>query len=82
MEANEPVTVYTTNDPEEAEIVKTALRGQDIPCELDGERQAGLCGVLEIGALVRSRDAVRARRIIRRHEKQSPRSTRLQRRRR
>jgi hypothetical protein len=71
MEADEPVTVYTTNNPEEAEIVRTALRGQGISCELDGERQAGLTDILEIRVLVRSRDAVRARRIIRRHEKQS-----------
>jgi hypothetical protein len=71
MEADEPVTVYTTNDPEEAEIVKTTLRGQGMPCELDGERQGGLCGILEIGVLVRARDAVRARRIVRRHEGQT-----------
>ncbi len=69
MEADEPVTVYTTNNPEEAEIVRTALRGQGISCELDGERQAGLTDILEIGVLVRSCDAARARRIIRRHEK-------------
>ena len=37
MEADEPVTVYTTNDPEEAEIVKTTLRGEGMPCELDGK---------------------------------------------
>jgi hypothetical protein len=68
VEADEPVTVYTLNAPYEAEVVKNALRGQGIPCELDGEHQAGLSDILEIGVLVRARDADRARRIIHRHE--------------
>jgi hypothetical protein len=70
MEADDPVTVYTLNDPSQAEIIKAALRGEGIFCELDGERQAGLSEVLEIGVLVRARDADRARKIIRRHEVQ------------
>jgi hypothetical protein len=71
MKADEPVTVYTLNDPYEAEVVRTALRSQGIPCELDGTHQAGLSEVLEIGVLVRARDADRARKFIRRHESQA-----------
>jgi hypothetical protein len=71
MRADEPVTVYTLNDPYEAEVVKTALRSQGVHCELDGAHQAGLSEVLEIGVLVRARDADRARKIIRRHEMQA-----------
>ena len=61
MEADDPVTVYTLNNPYQAEIIKAALRGEGISCELDGERQAGLSEILEIGVLVRARDADRAR---------------------
>ena len=68
MESDEPVTVYTVNNPFEAEVIKTALQGQGISCQLDGEGQAGLSDVLEIGILVRLRDADQARRIIRHNE--------------
>jgi hypothetical protein len=68
MESDEPVTVYTLNDPYQAEIIKAALRGEGISCELDGERQAGFSDILEIGVLVRAQDADRARKLIRRHE--------------
>ena len=68
MDADEPVTVYTLNDPFQAEVIKTGLRSKGIFCELDGERQAGLSEILEIGVLVRAEDADRARQIIRRHE--------------
>ena len=64
MEADEPVTVYTVNNPYEAEVIKTALQGQGISCQLDGEGQAGLSDILTIGILVRARDAYRAQRII------------------
>jgi hypothetical protein len=65
MEADAPVTVYTVNNPNEAEVIKTVLQGQGIACELDGEGQAGLSDILEIGLLVRARDADMARKIIR-----------------
>ena len=68
MEADEPVTVYTVNNPFEAEVIKTVLQGQGISCQLDGEGQAGLSDVLEIGVLVRLRDADQARKIIRHNE--------------
>ena len=68
MESDEPVTVYTVNNPYEAEVVKTVLQGEGIFCQLDGEGQAGLSDILEIGVLVRARDADRARKIIRQNE--------------
>jgi hypothetical protein len=63
----ELVTVYTLKDPYEAEIIMNALRGEGIPCELDGERQAGLSEVLDIGVLVRAQDADLARGFIEQH---------------
>ena len=77
MEADEPVTVYTVNNPYEAEIIKMALQGQGISCQLDGEGQAGLSDILEIGILVPARDADRAQKIIEqseaKHEDATPR---------
>ena len=49
MEADEPVTIYTVNNPYEAEVIKMALQGEGISCQLDGEGQAGLSDILAIG---------------------------------
>ena len=68
MEAAEPVTVYTVNNPYEAEVIKTVLQGEGISCQLDGEGQAGLSDILEIGILVRASDADRAQKFIRQNE--------------
>jgi hypothetical protein len=68
MESDEPVTVYTLNNPYEAEIIKMALHGEGICCQLDGEGQAGLSDILAIGILVPARDADRAQKIIEQHE--------------
>ncbi len=68
MEADEPVTVYTINNPFEVEIIKMALQGGGIACQLDGEGQSGLSEILDIGVLVPAKDADRARRIIEHNE--------------
>jgi hypothetical protein len=68
-DGEELVTAYTLKDPYKAEIIKNALRGEGIPCELDGERQAGLSEVLDIGVLVRTQDADLARKIIEQNER-------------
>jgi hypothetical protein len=68
MEADEPVTVYTVNNPYEAEIIKAALQSEGILCELDGEGQTGLSDIFPIGILVRARDADLAQKIIRQNE--------------
>ena len=69
IDRNELVTVYTLKEPYKAEIIKNALCGAGIPCELDGEGQAGLSKILEIGVLVRTQDADRARTFIEQHER-------------
>jgi hypothetical protein len=63
------VTVYTLKDPYKAEIIKNALRGEGIQCELDGEGQAGLSEIFDIGILVRAQDVDLARGIIEQHER-------------
>lgn len=65
---DELVTVYTVNDPLEAEVIKNALHEEGIACEINDEHQAGFTGMFEIGVLVRARDADRAHRIIASHE--------------
>jgi hypothetical protein len=69
IDGNEPITVYTLKEPSKAEIIKNALYGAGIPCELDGEGQAGLSEILKIGILVRAQDADHARRFIEQHER-------------
>lgn len=74
MDSNETdggglVTAYTLKDPYKAEIIKNALRDEGIRCELDGEGQAGLSEILDIGVLVRAQDADLARTIIEEHER-------------
>ena len=68
LSPNEPVTIYTLNDPYEAEIIKNALRSEGIRCELHGEGQAGLAEIFPIVVVVRVRDADEARKIVQKHE--------------
>jgi hypothetical protein len=68
MEVDDPMTVCTVNNPYEAEDIKTALQGQGISCQLNGDGQAGLSDSLEVGVLVRPRDADRALTIIQQNE--------------
>jgi hypothetical protein len=64
MDSQEPVVVYTLNDPIRAEMLRNALHEEGILAEISGETQAGLTGVLEIEILTKAIDADRARHII------------------
>jgi hypothetical protein len=72
MDSEEPVEVYTVTDPTVAELIRNALHDAGIVCEISGESQAGLSGVLSISILTRAADADRARRIIERHHGHAP----------
>lgn len=72
MNADELVTAYTTNNPLQAEIVKNFLVDEGIPCEISGEGQTGLAGVLEIQLLVKSGNLEQARDLIAEHEAAAP----------
>jgi len=63
------LTVYTTDNAAEAEVLRAALHGEGIKCEVSGERQAGLTGVsmMEIQLLVRAEDFDRARAFLEQH---------------
>lgn len=69
MDANELVTVYTVNDATEAEIIKNFLNAEGIACQIGGEGQAGLTGVIEISILVKALDADKAEKLIRSRER-------------
>ena len=66
------VTVYTTDNATQAEILRAALHGEGIKCKIGGERQAGLAGIgsMEIQLLVRAEDADRARAFLDEHLRQ------------
>jgi hypothetical protein len=65
------LSVYSTNDASEAEIVRVALHDEGIKCEISGEKQAGFTGTggLEIQLLVKAEDFDRARAFLQRHHR-------------
>lgn len=69
---NDLVEVYSTSDANEAEILRNALHGEGIKCEIDGKSQAGFVGIgaVEIKLLVLAEDFDRARSYLERHEHQ------------
>ena len=71
MEPEDLVSVYTVTSPAEAEIVRSSLESVGIACQIGGETQAGLAGILEIDVLTHANDADKARKHLRllKHEK-------------
>ncbi len=71
MDPADLVSVFTVNNPTEAEIVRNSLKSVGIDCEIGGESQGGWAGVLEIQILTHARDAAEARKYLEelRHEK-------------
>ncbi|MCA9188546.1 MAG: DUF2007 domain-containing protein [Pirellulaceae bacterium] len=69
MDENELIEVFSTNDANVAEVVRAALHAEGIKCEIDGEGQAGLTGLIsqEIKIVVRTIDYDRARAYIEQH---------------
>ena len=61
------VSIYSLNDPYEAELIKNRLEDNGIRCSLDGETQGGFVGVVNIGILVEEANAERALELIRQH---------------
>jgi hypothetical protein len=75
MDREDLVAVCTVTNPTEAEIIRGALQAVGIACEIGGETQAGLAGVLSIDVLTHLDDAEAARG----HLKQLKRNIRLRR---
>jgi hypothetical protein len=68
---HELVTVYSVHEPTLAELLRQELATEGIRCEISGENQAGLAGVLKIDLLVQAVDADRARTFLAQHEQRS-----------
>ena len=62
MDPDAPVAVYTTNNPNDAEIIRTALFAEGIVCRVNGTGQAGMPGAIitKITVDVPAADADRA----------------------
>lgn len=67
MDTSELVTVYTTNNAPEAEVIKNLLEAEQIQAVIANETQAGFTGILEIPILVRAENVERARELILSH---------------
>jgi hypothetical protein len=65
MDTEDLVSVYTVNSPTEAEIIRGVLESAGIACQIGGETQAGLAGVLSIDILTHASDAEAARKHLR-----------------
>ena len=69
MDAQQLVPVSTVSNPVEAEMIRGALNAEGIACQLSGENQASLVGILEITILTHAADADRARKLIAEHDR-------------
>ena len=78
MEREDLVSVCVVTNPTEAEIIRGVLQSAGIACEIGGESQAGLVGVLGIDVLTHRDDADNALH----HLKQLKRNIRVRRKRR
>jgi hypothetical protein len=74
MDYRDLVTVYTLNDPVQAEIIRGALQAEGIRCFLDGLNAAELAGIGAFGINVQvpAGAADRAQRFIEAHEPRQP----------
>ncbi|HKA08744.1 MAG TPA: DUF2007 domain-containing protein [Gemmataceae bacterium] len=72
MDPIEPVEVYSTFSPPEAEIIRNMLYAEGIDAEVTGESQGGFQGATpEVTVMVHDADADRARKLILAHQKKA-----------
>jgi Putative prokaryotic signal transducing protein len=66
MDTSEPVEVYSTFNPAEAEIIKNMLEAEGIEAQVGGETQGGFPGTTpEVTIMVHAQHAGEARKLIR-----------------
>lgn len=69
MDPIEPVEVYSTFNPADAEMVRMMLEAEEIEATVEGATQGGFPGATpEVTVMVHSRDADEARELIREHK--------------
>lgn len=64
MKTDELAAVYTTTHPADAEMVRIALEEEGLAAFVEGGKQAGLAGVLNVRVCVAQQNAAEARRLI------------------
>jgi hypothetical protein len=66
MDPTEPVEVYSSFSPAEADIIANMLRAEGIDAKASGEAQGSFTGATpEVTVMVHAKDADRARLLIR-----------------
>jgi hypothetical protein len=70
MNLNQPVEVYSVNEPFKAEVVKEALEAEGIRCFLGAPLQGAFAGINfePVRVFVEAAEADRARQLIAAHE--------------
>jgi hypothetical protein len=75
METSEPVQVYSTLSPAEAEIIRGMLEEEGIDAKVAGDFLVGFPDATpDVAVLVHADDAERARDLIVQHQAQRPKS--------
>jgi len=75
MDSSEPVEVYSTFRPAEADIIANMLQAEGIDAKAAGEAQGSFTGATpEVTVMVLAKDADRARLLIRSHQEKAARS--------
>src|SRR6185312_16437265 len=64
MDDQDLVTLCTVQSLPEAEIIRGALQGAGIACQIGGETQAGFAGVFAIDVLTHVSDLKQARKLL------------------
>jgi hypothetical protein len=78
MDPTEPVDVYATRSPSEAEIIKNMLEAEGIEADVTGEMQGGFPGATpEVTVMVHAEHADRARDLIVAHQERAAESADL-----
>lgn len=72
MSAESPVVIQETTNYNLAQILRNALEGAGIKCEVVGESQGAFPGVCFLQITVREEDAERARELIAEHHHGEP----------
>ena len=62
------VTIYTSMDEIQAELIKSVLEGEGIQSFLENENQALIAGCIPVKVQVRTSDVQRAKEFIAQHE--------------
>lgn len=72
MDPTEPVEVYSSFSPAEADIIANMLQAEGIDARASGETQGSFTGTTpEVTVMVHAKDADRARLLIRSHQEKA-----------